>query len=344
MLQKMTTLTRAFVVMGILIALVACSKKDTPAPMSTPPNLPVVNPPATSLLNLPSEWVKETALMKDFPAGIEVFRRTTAYNGKPMNAYCVAFDPNAVEFKPVFSATNKKSSDLYAQEPGVKYAVINGGYFGTNASYSLSMHNGTVQAINIKSLNRTYNGQAKTFYPTRGAFGITASGTPEVSWIYHVGSGIGTIYAYPQASPNDIAQTPQPQPSVSFPTGGAVWNVNSAIGGSPVLIKNNTANITDDEELIDVNNTTSRARSAVGHTANGLVVLLAVEGNNASGGAGLNLQELADLMKSMGCIGALNLDGGGSTYMMVNGQATVKPSDAAGERAVITAIILKKKA
>jgi len=268
--------------------------------------------------------------MNSFPAGIEVYRRTAVFNGKVMNAYCVAFDPKAVEFKPVFSSTNKKPSDLYAHEPGVKYAVINGGFFGTNASYSLSMHNGTVQAINIKSLNRTHNGEAKTFYPTRGAFGLTALGTPEVAWIYHVGSGNGTIYSYPQASPNNITQTPQPQPSASFPADGSAWKATNAIGGSPVLIKNSTVNITDEEELIDVNNTTSRARSAIGHTANGIVVLLAVEGNNPSGGAGLNLQEMAGLMKSMGCTGALNLDGGGSTAMLVNGQATVKPSDPAG--------------
>lgn len=343
MLRKLSLLTRAFAVTGVLVALVACSKKETSGP-PPPPNPPVVTPPAASLLTLPSEWVKATDLMKDFPGGIEVYRRTAAFNGKTMNAYCVAFDPKAVEFKPVFSATNKKPSDLYAQEPGVKYAVINGGFFGTNASYSLAQYNGTVQAINIRSLSRTYNGQAKTFYPTRGAFGITASGTPEVAWIYHVGSGNGTVYAYPQVSPNDIAQTPQPQPSANFPTGGAVWNVSSAIGGSPMLIKNNTVNITDGEELIDVNNTTSRARLAIGHTANGIVVLLAVEGNIPGGGTGLSLQELADLMKSMGCTGALNLDGGGSTYLMVNSQATVKPSDAAGERPVITAIILKKKA
>jgi exopolysaccharide biosynthesis protein len=36
-------------------------------------------------------------------------------------------------------------------------------------------------------------------------------------------------------------------------------------------------------------------------------------------------------MKEMGCIGALNLDGGGSTNMIVNGDFTVKPSDVSGE-------------
>ncbi len=74
----------------------------------------------------------------------------------------------------------------------------------------------------------------------------------------------------------------------------------------------------------------------------GMVVLLAVEGNNNAGGRGMSLPELADFMKEMGCIGALNLDGGGSSFMVVNGKQTIESSDAT-ERAVVSAIILKKK-
>jgi hypothetical protein len=342
MIRNTSSLVRILFITGIIFIASACSKKGTP--ITSPPPV-VVEPLPSTLIQLPPEWTKATSLMTGFPTGIEVYRRTEAFNGKAMNAYCVVFDPknSALEFKPVFSASNKKPSELYTQEPGVKYAVINGGFFGTNASYSLLQYNGNVQAINIKSLNRTYNGATKTYYPTRGALGITANGSPEVAWVYHIGAGNGTVYAYPQPSPNDITQTPQQQPTVSFPSGGVVWNTNSAIGGSPVLIKNNTVKITDREELIDINNTTSRARSAIGHTADGVVILLAVEGNNPAGGVGLNLEEMANLMKSMGCNGALNLDGGGSTYMMVNGQPTVKPSDANGERPVITSIIIKKK-
>ncbi len=345
-MRNLISFIRAVIALTVVVSLISCSRKQTmtPAPAPLPPPV-VVNPPVTSIISLPSEWTLATPLMNGFPPGIEVYRRTTAFNSKAMNAYCVVFDPQNVslEFKPVFSSTNKKVSDFFAQEPGTKYAVINGGFFGTNISYSLAQYNGIVQAINIKSLSRTYNGSTKTYYPTRGAFGISASGVPQISWVYHVGTGNGTLYAYPQPSPNDIAQAPQPQPGSGFPEGGGIWNVNSAIGGSPVLLKNNAINITDSEELIDVNNTTSRARSAIGYTANGLVVILAVEGNNSSGGAGLNLQEMAELMKSMGCTNALNLDGGGSTSMVINGQPTVKPSDAGGERPVITAIIIKKK-
>ena len=301
--------------------------------------------PPEPVITLPAEWKKATSLMSGFPAGIEVYNNTTAYSGKAMNAWCVAFDPkNAnLEFKPVLPSVNKKPSTMYSEESGTKYICINGGFFGTNASYSLVQYNGTISAVNIKSLSRTYNSVSTPYYPTRGAFGLKSDGTPDVTWIYHVGTGNGTIYSYPAPSPNALNSAPQQIPDASFPSGGSVWNIQSAIGGSPVLIKNNVINVTDTAELIDIDNTSSRARSAIGFTATGKVIILAVEGGNSSGGIGLSLKEIAALMKSMGCTGALNLDGGGSTAMVVNGQQTVKPSDATGERAVMSAIIIKKK-
>lgn len=331
----------------LCLALAACSKKSAPEGGNPPGPVtpPVVTP--VPLITLPAEWVKQTAVSAGFPAGIEVYRRTAAYANKAMNAWCVVFDPKdpTLELKPVLPATNKKVSTQYAEEPGTKYAAINAGYFGTNISYSLVQYNGTVSAVNIKSLTRTYNGSPTTYYPTRGAFGITAGGVPEVAWVYSVGAGNGTLYRYPQPSPNDVTQAPQPVPTAAFPAGGSVWQVQSAIGGSPVLVYNNQVRITDTEELIDINNGSSRARSAIGHTASGKVVLLAVEGNNPNGGAGLNLTEMASLMKEMGCTGALNLDGGGSTSLVVNGQPTVVPSDANNttERAVMSTLILKRR-
>lgn len=330
---------------ALLQAGAGCSKKSGPSgPIWVPPADTTPTTPS-QLITLPAEWQKATSYMTGFPAGIEVYRNTTAFSGKAMNAFCVVFDPKntALEFKPILAASNKKPATFYAEESGTPYACLNGGFFGTNASYSLVQYNNTISAVNIKSLNRTYNGASTTYYPTRGAYGLDANGVPGVTWIYHVGSGNGVVYSYPAPSPNALNTAPQPQPSASFPSGGVQWNAKSAIGGSPVLIKNNEIKITDTEELIDINNTTSRARSAIGSTADGKVILLAVEGNNASGGAGLNLQELATLMKNMGCTNALNLDGGGSTSMVVNGQQTVKPSDSGGERAVMSVVMIKKK-
>lgn len=87
--------------------------------------------------------------------------------------------------------------------------------------------------------------------------------------------------------------------------------MTSAIGGSPMLLKNGKLNITDTAEMIVINNTTSRPRTAIGHTSNNLVLLLAVEGDNTIGGYdGVNLNELSNILLSLGCQEAINLDGG----------------------------------
>ena len=40
----------------------------------------------------------------------------------------------------------------------------------------------------------------------------------------------------------------------------------------------------------------------------------------------MNMAMMANVLKSLGCVDAMNLDGGGSTCMLVNGQPVIKPS------------------
>jgi exopolysaccharide biosynthesis protein len=106
-----------------------------------------------------------------------------------------------------------------------------------------------------------------------------------------------------------------------FPTGGTPWTVPTAIGGSPMLLRGGQINISDVAELININNTTSRPRSAIGHTANGIVLLLAVEGDNSTAGyPGVNLAELANMLRLLGCTDAINLEGGYAAWSFANGQ------------------------
>lgn len=92
-------------------------------------------------------------------------------------------------------------------------------------------------------------------------------------------------------------------------------------------------------------------RTAVGIKANGRIVLLTVDGRNANA-AGMSLTELAKTMKWLGCTSAVNLDGGGSTTLWVNGfpDAGVvnyptdnKLWDHAGQRKVANVVLVKKR-
>ncbi len=331
----------------ICLLLISCSKKSDTIPVTpVPPVTPPVVKTAAKLMTLPSGWKFSVNLSNGFPDAVEAYEFDSLVQGAKVKAFAVAFNPknSAIEFKPVLSATAKKPSDFYAQEQGVVYACINGGFFGGNQSYSLVKYNNSVLAANIKSVSRTYNGLSTPYYPTRAAFGINTAGDPSVAWIYHVGTGNDKVFQYPLPSANLVGTQPKQQPDENFPAGGTEWQVSSAIGGSPMLLKAGTNSITDKEELIDINNTTSRPRSAIGATTGGLVLLLAIEGDNPSGGyPGINLADLAKMLKDLGCRDAINLDGGGSTGFIVNNRQTVRPGDNGVERIVPTVVVIKKK-
>jgi hypothetical protein len=336
---------KKFIILLLAFAISAgsCSKKSTPGTGTNPPVVPPT--PVTNLIPLPSGWKLASAYTSSFPAGIQLYYFDSIYNGQKVKAFCLAYDSKRTEFefKPVLSATSKTPSTFFSEEPGITYACINGGFFGSNQSFSLVKYNNTVTATNIKTVTRSFNGVNTVYYPTRAAFGISPTGAPSVAWIYHTGTDNNTIYSYPSPSPNELNSAPQPEPSATFPASGSLWNTVSAIGGSPVLIKNNTIQITDKEELISINNTSNRPRSAIGYLSTGIVLLLAVEGDNAPNYPGMNLADLASLLKSFNCFEAINLDGGGSTSMVVGGTRTVRPGDSGVERPVISAVLIKRK-
>ena len=65
-------------------------------------------------------------------------------------------------------------------------------------------------------------------------------------------------------------------------------------------------------------------RSAIGYTKDNNLILVAVDGREGAS-VGMTLMELGRFMKSIGCVAAINLDGGGSTVMYVNGQVVNRP-------------------
>ena len=334
---------KLFTLLLLPVLLFNCSK-NTVSSVTPSPVIPVTTS-TNPITSLPAGWRLATTFMNNFPAGIQLYSFDSIFNGQKTKAFCLAYDSKVanLEFKPALSAVAKTPTAFYNEESGITYACINGGFFGGNQSYGLVKYNNVVSSPNIKTLTRVYNGVNTSYYPTRAAFGVNNAGAPSVAWIYNVGAGNDLIYSYPFASPNEINTAPQPVPTETFPVGGVVWPMVSAIGGSPVLIKNSTVQITDKEELIVIDNASSRARSAIGYASNGIVLIFAVEGDNLPNYPGINLPNLAQLLKSFNCIDAINLDGGGSTSFRVNGLQTVRPSENGVERVVASAVLIKKR-
>lgn len=83
-------------------------------------------------------------------------------------------------------------------------------------------------------------------------------------------------------------------------------------------------------------------RTFIGTNAAGQTLLVAVDGRQLNQ-AGLSIPETAAVARALGMVDAMNLDGGGSTAMAINGTLVNSPSDATGERPVGDAIVVLPK-
>lgn len=91
------------------------------------------------------------------------------------------------------------------------------------------------------------------------------------------------------------------------------------IGAGPLLIQNTQIVLDAESEKFSKAFIAERAvRSGICTTANNTLLIAAI--HNRAGGPGLTLAEHAQLMKLLGCVNALNLDGGSSTSLYLSGQ------------------------
>ncbi|HWO95044.1 MAG TPA: phosphodiester glycosidase family protein [Bacillus sp. (in: firmicutes)] len=81
-------------------------------------------------------------------------------------------------------------------------------------------------------------------------------------------------------------------------------------------------------------------RTLAGIKANGNLLFVTIDGRAPGWSVGANFEESARIMKSLGAVDALNLDGGGSTAMTVGNDLVTRPSDQTGERPIADAILL----
>lgn len=100
-------------------------------------------------------------------------------------------------------------------------------------------------------------------------------------------------------------------------------NVKHIISGGPYLVKNGEVFVDMTEQKLGAIGG-KNPRTAIGYTQDGNFIMVAVDGREGAS-VGLTLKELAWFMKSIGCTNAMNLDGGGSTVMYVNGRVVNMP-------------------
>jgi hypothetical protein len=120
------------------------------------------------------------------------------------------------------------------------------------------------------------------------------------------------------------------------------WRLVEAIGGLPRLLRDGRISIESQAEGGSESFTNTRhPRTAIGFNADtSRFFFVTVDGRQSGYSEGMTLPELANFMSALGCVQALNLDGGGSTTMVVRGNVVNRPSDPNGERAVANALLL----
>lgn len=263
-------------------------------------------------------WTNVTATY-NMPIGVQVFAGEDP--SIPLKIKYIDVDLNTIDLEvlPILSTpTNAKN---WATKLGAT-AVMNGGYFSGSSSFS-AVVNATVEAKNVASLNRS-----GVDYPvTRGFFGFNTDGTMAVNWIYHFGNAKTDIYSFASPTPN-ITGTPAPTPTQAQ---GSQWtNLDKGMGAGPVLIKNGSIVDTYDEEVFwgsGVSNTGLDPRSAIGYTNDKHLILLVADGRQPGVSAGASLPQMASILKNLGCIEALNYDGGGSTQLATPNAFINTPSE-----------------
>ncbi|HMT09085.1 MAG TPA: phosphodiester glycosidase family protein [Pyrinomonadaceae bacterium] len=110
--------------------------------------------------------------------------------------------------------------------------------------------------------------------------------------------------------------------------------------GVPQLINKSKIDITWEQEKASKSFVETRhPRTAVAKLKDGKFLMLTADGRSDAS-AGLDLYDLAKYMLELGAVDAMNLDGGGSTTMFLDGKVVNKPSDKEGERKIGDAILV----
>jgi hypothetical protein len=140
----------------------------------------------------------------------------------------------------------------------------------------------------------------------------------------------GTRFEIKNSFPNDDSSR----------TTSAFSTAEDIVSGVPQLIKNGAIDITwQQEKSSKAFVETRHPRTAVAKLKDGKFLMVTVDGRTAES-AGISLPDLAAFLLEMGAIDAMNLDGGGSTTMFLDGKIVNKPSDKEGERRVGDAILV----
>jgi len=295
----------------------------------------------------PWKWAAVDADFGPLPASMHVFRANDSLKGRPEIAYYVSVplkDKSVLFTSQVGYGKRLRPSEYYQQEQQ-PLLVINTSFFSfkTNGNLNLVVKDGKMLAWNQPS--RRHKGEDSVvsyIYTTRSALGISRHRKADVAWIF-TDSSQPLPYAFEDGPVVSQGADSIPKLEAMNNKHWRRWEMETAVGGGPVLVHDGKIMVTNEEEGLFIKGEKDiHPRSAMGYTRDGRIIVLAVQGRTPGVASGVTLAEEAKVLFDLGCYEALNLDGGGSSCMLVNGKETIKPSDKEGERPVPAVFIIKK--
>ena len=224
----------------------------------------------------------------------------------------------------------RETTSSFAYDEGA-CVVLNGGYFRMDLTPSRPIGLLLVDSTIIQNPTPSVLRSEVSYPVARAAIGVNAAGEADIAWV--AGSDSGLVALDPP--PGNWAQSPVESLDSSF---AMVWPMRDAISAGPGLISDGKINITIDEEVFfgsaipDVH-----PRSAIGISAEGEIIMLVVDGRQ-SASRGVDLDELARILLDLGSVEAMNLDGGGSSALVVDGVRLNLPTGRDSEREVASAV------
>ena len=290
-----------------------------------------------------AKWINLDSLYQPLPFSFHIYKSTDSLDGKPNVMYYAVADIKDKNLKFTTDTTYKRrlTPAKFYKKNNRPLLVVNCSFFSfaTNQNLNIVVKDGKILSYNEESIPAKEHDTVTYFHSFFGALGISKNRKADVAWIYTDSSS-----KYPYASQFAI---PSIRDSIANPTLGYIlrntksfvgergtssssfskWEMQTVIGGGPVLLQNGEINISNNFERKfagrAINN--HEPRTAMGYTKDHKLIILVCEGRSKNA-AGLTLIQLAQILKNLGCVEALNLDGGGSSCMLINGKTINNPS------------------
>ncbi len=295
-------------------------------------------------------WQNVDSLYQPLPSSVHVFYSNDSLEGKPSRIFYVSADlkDKSLNFSTLVGNGKRYTPSQYFEKQSQPLLVVNCTFFEFvhNSNQNLVIQKGQLKAYQVHTLPGRGKDTLTYRHPVGSALGISRRRKADIAWVY-TDSANRYAYASQQPIPANRDSLPNVSTNTLFARGSfQKWKMETGIGGGPVLLQHGDIRITNNEEIKFAGKAIldKHPRTAMGYTADGKLIIMVVEGRFPGKAEGATLTQEAALLKELGCWEALNLDGGGSSCLLINGKQTITPSDKEGQRPVPAVFtILPKK-